>query len=932
MENKPIAHKFRKCINLFIAIVSGMILVAMLLTFISQTRADPIDPPDGYPKLSLSLKTVTPTLASIGSETLSYEIVIRNTGAYTAVNATLSDPIPANTTYNNDAQASSGPSPTFANNTLSWTGDVDFDDEVIIDFTVAVDGGYEGTIENTAVISHPLIASPVTVMAETAITDDPIFTIEKSAEPQIPGANKLLTYTIIVANQGQDAVSVPVTVTDELPNDTTFSSAGPDGSYDGGSNTVTWNRDVTLALGETAVFTFAVDVDNVLSGTILTNDTYNVDSPVTALTAGETHTTTVIDPIFHLAKEVWPDPPGSNREVTYTITVLNVGSTATDLVVTDEVPDNITYVSGGSESGGIVTWNWPRLETGESAEFIFTASIDDIANVDILNENYQVCSSEGVCQNGAVLTSTIAPAQFETTAVLDPIAKKPGGGGGPVTPTLTVHNLGPGNALEATALLKFERISVQLGDIERIPAVGSLSDGPDCGEHCNSFLWVGDLSYGQTITFTTFDGQNTIGGSEGTFYTATVAVTDTLNNITTEPVTATAVGRITHLANLIPIKNAPPIIGRGQFMTYSISVWNSALSTETPPLPILTDTVPLSTTFVSASDGGMTTTVDGRTIVSWTLPAMSTGETLGRSFVVQVDSDLISGTQIVNDDYRTTWFELEDGATISNTGQPVTTTVREAGLIDSFKEVTPTVALPGSGNVLTFYLHIANSSPAQLNNVTVYDTLPWQHSTYQRDAIASAGQIISDIVSVEWTGNVAPFSEEVITLTVLVDDNYEGAITNTAEINHPSLLEPVTVQAVAYITDDPVLTISKQATPDPVEEGTELLYTIQVNNLGQQATQLVVTDTIPVNTTYVPGSASGNGQLVGDMIRWQVPVLESDKQRTFTFRVTVDDGEIITNELYGVRSAEGIVALGQPVMTPVFRRSTEIYLPIILKP
>ena len=80
----------------------------------------------------------------------------------------------------------------------------------------------------------------------------------------------------------------------------------------------------------------------------------------------------------------------------------------------------------------MVTWNWPRLDTGESAEFTFTVYIDDIADIDIINDTYQVCSSEGVCQSGQVLTSTILPAQFETTAVLDPIAKKPGGGGGPV--------------------------------------------------------------------------------------------------------------------------------------------------------------------------------------------------------------------------------------------------------------------------------------------------------------------------------------------------------------------------------------------------------------------------------------------------------------------------------------------------------------------
>ena len=44
------------------------------------------------------------------------------------------------------------------------------------------------------------------------------------------------------------------------------------------------------------------------------------------------------------------------------------------------------------------------------------------------------------------------------------------------------------------------------------------------------------------------------------------------------------------------------------------------------------------------------------------------------------------------------------------------------------------------------------------------------------------GQVISDIVSLDWTGSVGPLSEELITFTVMVDDGFEGTITNTAII------------------------------------------------------------------------------------------------------------------------------------------------------
>jgi uncharacterized repeat protein (TIGR01451 family) len=391
---------------------------------------------------------------------------------------------------------------------------------------------------------------------------------------------------------------------------------------------------------------------------------------------------------------------------------------------------------------------------------------------------------------------------------------------------------------------------------------------------------------------------------------------------------------VTHFANLIPEKGAPAVIGAGQNMTYTIHVFNSGLSTDVPPYPTLTDTVPGSTTLLSVSDGGKSSTIGGSTVVSWTLPSMSPGDRLSRSYSVQVDEGLISGTLIVNDDYRASWYDVGASITqtfvLSNTGEPITTVVKEVGLIDSYKTVTPTLALPGENIPLTFVIHVANTSPAPLAGVKVYDLFPWQASTYQRDAVASGGAVISDIVSLDWTGDLGPLSEQLITFTVLVDPWYQGALTNTATISHTSLLDDVAVQAVAYITDDPVLHITKTASPSPVYSGNELMYTILVTNLGQQATELVVTDTIPANTTYVPYSASGNGQLATNQVRWEFPVLPAGAQQELSFSVRVSGYEDIVNSAYRVSSAEGASAVGEPVITKVLGL-LKTFLPLILR-
>ena len=895
--------------------------------------AAPIEPPEGYPKFNQSHMTVTPDLVSTGGATLEYRIEIVNTGAYTGNYVILTDALPVSTTYKS-SEASVSPQPTFTDGVLFWNGTVGFDSTVVITLAVDVHPAFEGLVTNTAEISHTALTGPVLISADAMVTDDPFFEIEKTSVPAIPGSNKPLTYTISITNRGQPATNLPIDVTDELPADTTFRSAGQGGTYHLGTNSVTWERSVNLGTGESEQFVFSVQVGDVLSGTVLYNTNYQVENPLSEIAAGDIYSVTVLDPILFLYKETVPFPPGSNQNVVYKLTVLNKGSLATNLQIDDTIPAGVTYVSGGTRVGNTVRWTLPSLDTGESAEVSFTVYIGDVAEVPVLNNNYQVCSAEGVCQSGIPLTSIVKGPTFEAYAFLDPIAKKPGGGTGPVTPTLTIKNLGPGYALDATAMIYFDRISVSLTDMLVIPDVGSLSSGPECGDKCIAYRWMGNVDIGQVITITTIGGQSTIGGEEGTIYTATVVVSDTLGSFSYEPITATATGKVTHFANLIPEKDAPPVIGAGQNMTYTIHVFNSGLSTDVPPYPILTDTVPASTTLLSISDGGASTTISGTTIVSWTLPSMSPGNQLSRSYYVQVDDSLISGTLIINDDYRATWYDIGASITqtfvLSNTGEPVTTVVKEVGLIDSYKTVTPTLAMPGEDNPMTFVIHVVNNSPAPLVGVELHDLLPWQVSTYQRDAVVTAGSVISDIVSVDWTGDLDPFSEELITFTVQVDPWYQGAITNTAYLSHTSLMDDVAVQAVAYITEDPVLHITKTASPSPVNSGSELLYTLLVSNLGQQATELVVTDTLPANTTFVPYSASGNGQFSTNQARWEFPVLPAGEQQERSFRVQVSGFDDIVNSSYRVSSAEGASDVGEPVITKVvgFMR---VFLPLVLR-
>jgi uncharacterized repeat protein (TIGR01451 family) len=362
-------------------------------------------------------------------------------------------------------------------------------------------------------------------------------------------------------------------------------------------------------------------------------------------------------------------------------------------------------------------------------------------------------------------------------------------------------------------------------------------------------------------------------------------------------------------------------------------VRNHGYSTSKPP--ILTDVVPLYTTFVRASDGGVSRALTGTlqtTTVSWTLPPLSTGEEVVRTFAVRVDEQAISGTQIINSDYSVSGYEdVAPGTLIFPASPPVTTTVKEVGLIGSFKTVTPVLSLPGPDNRLTYVIHLVNSSALSLTDVMAYDVLPWAASTYQRDAVASSGVLLSDIVSIDWQGDIGPFSEVLVTATVLVDADFEGVLTNTVTISHADLLSPVVRSVKAYVTAQPVLFIHKSATPDPVKLDELLTYRLRVSNLGQQATTLVITDLLPLNVTYIPTGTTGGGALVNDRVQWEWPLLASGERAEFGFQVRVDAGTQVENARYGVRSAEGVVAMGEPVITAVQREGSELFLPLVLK-
>ena len=93
-----------------------------------------------------------------------------------------------------------------------------------------------------------------------------------------------------------------------------------------------------------------------------------------------------------------PETAIAGELITYELTVSNSGNAeATNLTITDTLPDGATYVSGGTLQGDTVTWNVPSLAAQKSTKMQFTFTVTD----NIVNSEYEVTSDEGAGAQGS---------------------------------------------------------------------------------------------------------------------------------------------------------------------------------------------------------------------------------------------------------------------------------------------------------------------------------------------------------------------------------------------------------------------------------------------------------------------------------------------------------------------------------------------------
>jgi fimbrial isopeptide formation D2 family protein/uncharacterized repeat protein (TIGR01451 family) len=364
------------------------------------------------PGLNISKLADTGTIDA--GELASYTVVIWNAGPGTAFDAGFSDELPPGVNWSfqvlnpdgDDACASSinsegnqaiscqfhdlPPSSMEEGKVIEISGRTDREDCGVLDNTAFAFASNDDTSQASASIT---VACPVVAVEKTNDQPDPV----------LPGTIVSYTLTVTVS----DGPATDVVVTDTLPEGLDAPTSISDGgSYDAGTRTITWNlgdlEDGSHELTYQAAASLDTEQgDELVNVAVVTSansqcpDAENLaeecddDSIVTVrvptLVIDKEADTEVVHFVFDADGNVLSVDP---EQVTWTLTYTLTNGPVTNAVISDPLPEFLTFLSaseGGTFADGVITWNLGTLTESGSVSFVTIVDPDAPEGHDIVN-------------------------------------------------------------------------------------------------------------------------------------------------------------------------------------------------------------------------------------------------------------------------------------------------------------------------------------------------------------------------------------------------------------------------------------------------------------------------------------------------------------------------------------------------------------------
>jgi uncharacterized repeat protein (TIGR01451 family) len=434
------------------------------------------------PSADLSITKTDGVTSATPGGSVTYTIVVNNTGPSAAVGTNVSDTFPAactsvSTTSLAAGGATGNTTGPFAGN-LNETLSLPVGGSVTYTSTCTISGSASGSLSNTATVAagagvtdpNPANNSATDVDAIGASAD---LSVTKTDGVTTAPAGGSVTYTIVVSNAGPSAAA-GTSLTDTFPAactsvSTTSLAAGGATGNTAGPFAGNINETLSLPSGSSVTYTSTCTISPAAVGSLSNTATVAAGAGVTDPTPGNnsaTDTDSISNPpnVSGTKTAAGTFTVGSN--VTYTIILTNSGGTAqgdnAGNEFDDVLPAQLALVSASASSGtavanvgtNTVTWNG-SIPAGGSVTITITATIlPSAAGTTVNNQgtihydsdgngtNDQNRSTDDPAQGGAANPTPISVPATDTIPALSPLG------------LLMLSAL-----LAAVALLKFTRAS-----------------------------------------------------------------------------------------------------------------------------------------------------------------------------------------------------------------------------------------------------------------------------------------------------------------------------------------------------------------------------------------------------------------------------------------------------------------------------------------
>lgn len=744
-----------------------------------------------------------------------------------------------------------------------------------------------------------------------------------------------VAYTLTVENVGnQDATGV--LLSDLVPANSTFlpgsSSPGWACAPDNQAGSLCALTLGAVPSGDVRTLTFAVIVDavvptgvtEILNTASVEDDGANGPDPTPGNNVDEDRTPLDAAPDLAILKSDGGVTATPGQVVGYTLTVTNLGNQeATGIVVTDTVPANTTFDAAGSTAGwscvpgalpgAVCSLNLGTLAGGDDVQALFAVRVDDPlpAGVTQLSNTARV-QDDGA--NGPDPTPGNNESTDTTPVDAAPdlqIVKDDGGAttapGQGVIWTLQLANTGN---QDATGVVVTDIVPANTTFDAAASTPGwSCAQGAPAGTLCS--LGLGGIAAGgaQAAAFAVIVDPTIPAGVASVVNTA--AVQDDGSN-GPDPTPGNNQSTDTTPLDATPDLQIVKDDGGATAVPGQTVVWTLQLANvgdQDATGVVITESVPANTTFnATASTAGWSCAqgAPAGAVCTLALGGLAAGAASSVTFAVTVDTAVPSGvTELVN-----TASIQDDGAngpdpTPGDNQSTDTTPLDATPDLRIIKDDGGAIAVPGQAVIWT--LQIDNVGDQEATGIVVTDTVP-ANTTF--DAAAStagwscAGGAPPGTVCTLALGSLNGGDSASVQFAALVDDPIAAGITqlaNTASVQDDGANGPDPTPGDNTSTDTtpleavPDLRIVKDDGGVSAMPGDTVTWTLQIANVGdQEATGIVVTDTVPANTTFDAAASSAgwscaNGSPAGSVCTLALGMLNAGDDTTVQFAVLVDN-------------------------------------------